>query len=319
MPSWTMHVLTDTLERICLPDELADSKSLVTIGAFDGIHLGHQHLIGRLIAQARTQNHLAGLVTFYPHPTTVLSPRHTLPYLTTPGEKTILLEQLGLDWIAILSFDRQLAALTPRTFVQHLYQRLNMRGLYVSDDFALGRDRTGDVSALQTLGQEMGFDVYITPFLQDDGLKIGSSRIRTLLRHGHVRKAASLLGRHYALAGEVVHGAQRGRCIGFPTANLQVSPERVIPANGIYATYATLGTERYCAVTSIGTRPTFDNGEQSVEAYILDFNQDVYGCDLVLEFVARLRPELRFSSVQKLVDQINQDVLDAKAIFAQHT
>ena len=312
-----MHILIDTLEKIRLPGDLAGSESLVTIGAFDGIHLGHQHLIGQLMAQARAQERLAGLITFYPHPATVLSPQHMPLYLTTPGEKAILLEQLGLDWIAVLNFDRQLAALSPHTFMQHLYQHLNMRGLYVSKDFALGRNRTGNIATLQALGQEMGFDVRVVSVLENDGVRISSSHIRTLLRHGHVQAAASLLGRHYAIAGEVVHGAQRGRCIGFPTANLQVSPERIIPANGIYATYTTFGTERYQAVTSIGTRPTFDNGERSVEAYILDFGQDIYGCDLVIEFVTRLRPEIKFPSVQDLIDQINQDVRDARAALAQ--
>lgn len=312
-----MHVLVDTLEEIRLPGELAGRESLVTIGAFDGIHLGHQHLIGQLVAQAQAQGRLAGLVTFYPHPATVLASQRVFPYLTTPGEKAVLLEQLGLDWITILNFDRQLAALPPSAFVRHLYQQLNMRGLYVSAGFALGHNRAGNVAALQALGQEMGFDVHIVSVLENDGVRISSSHIRALLRHGHVGTAAGLLGRYYALAGEVIHGAQRGRCIGFPTANLQVSPERIIPANGIYATYAILGTERHQAVTSIGTRPTFDNGKQSVEAYVMDFDQDIYGCDLVIEFVARLRSEIKFPSVQDLVDQINQDVCDAQAAFAQ--
>ncbi len=310
-----MRVLTDDLENIHLPDELVGQPSLITIGAFDGIHLGHQRLIRRLVLAARRQNALAGLVTFYPHPAAILDPQHAPRYLTTPGAKNVLLEKLELDWTIILAFDRRLAATTPRAFMEALYRRVMMRQLYVSDDFALGRNRQGDISTLRVLGQELGFEVHVVAPLRDQETKIGSSHIRALLRRGHVQQAAALLGRPYTIAGPVVYGAQRGRCIGFPTANLSPTAERVMPANGVYVTRAYLGADSYESVTSIGTRPTFDNGQTSIETFILDFDQDIYGCDLVVEFIARLRPERKFGNIQELIAQITADVQSARLIL----
>lgn len=310
-----MHVLTDELERISLPAHWASQASILTIGAFDGIHLGHQHLIRQMVAYGKQQNKLCGLVTFYPHPATILSARPAPLYLTTPGEKNILLETQHLDWTVILPFTQQLSKMPPREFIRHLYQQLNMRGLWISQDFALGHKRQGTPPTLQTLGDEMGFEVQVVPPLYYDGAKISSSRIRTMLRHGHVQKAATLLGRSYRIAGEVIHGAQRGRCIGFPTANVHILSSRVVPANGVYATWAHLGRNTYPAVTNIGTRPSFDNGAKSIEAHLIGFDQDIYGCDLVLEFVARLRPERRFPDVQALITQIRHDIAQAQHIL----
>ncbi len=310
-----MLLLADAFEQITLPLPLADRRSLITIGAFDGIHLGHQHLIGQLIALAQRKGWLAGLVTFYPHPASVLNPQNAPLYLTPPGEKMLLLEELGLDWTAVLSFDRQIAALPPGDFLGHLHRRLGMRGLCVSEDFALGRDRSGDIPALKALGAEMGFEVCVVAALNNAEGKISSSQIRTLLQSGDVEAAARLLGRRYRLCGQVVHGAKRGRGLGFPTANLAIGAQRVTPANGIYATWAYLGEARYPSVTNIGTRPSFDNGARSIEAYLLDFAGSIYGYDLVLEFVARLRPEQRFENVQDLVVRIGQDVVEARQIL----
>ena len=307
-----MYVLTSEIEELFLPDTFAQHESILTVGAFDGIHLGHQALIRELVAYAKQKGRLSGLVTFYPHPAAVLRPDRPVQYLTTPGEKAALLEPLGLDWMTVLSFTSQLATMSPRDFMRHMYERANMRGVWVGPDFALGRGRAGDVSALQRLGKEVGFRVYDAPYVTQDGDKVSSTHIRTLIRRGRVKEAARLLARPYNVSGEVVRGAQRGRCLGFPTANLDVHPERIVPANGIYATWAYVGSERYRSVTSIGIRPTFDSGERRVETYVLDFSDDLYGCDLMIEFVARLRPEKRFTDVQDLVAQIEHDVVAAR-------
>ncbi|MBN1936152.1 MAG: bifunctional riboflavin kinase/FAD synthetase [Anaerolineae bacterium] len=308
---------TEPSEQTILPPALVDRPSLITIGAFDGIHLGHQHLIGQLIALARCKGWLAGLVTFYPHPASVLNPQNVPLYLTTPGEKMLLLEQLGLDWTAMLLFSPQIAALPPDDFLGYLDRQLGMRGLCVSDDFALGRNRSGDIPALKALGAEIGFEVHVIPALNNAEGKVSSSQIRARLREGDVETAGRLLGRRYRLSGEVVHGAKRGRDLGFPTANVAVTPNRIVPANGIYATWAYLGDERYPSVTNIGTRPSFDNGARSIEAYLLDFTDSIYGYDLVLEFVARLRPEQRFANVQDLIARIEQDVVEARRILIE--
>ncbi len=310
-----MYVLTSNLADLQLPDECAHHEAVVTVGAFDGIHLGHQALIEGMVERAHSEGRMAGLVTFYPHPSAVLQPERRARYLTTPGEKAVLLEPSGLDWMAVVLFTPEVAATSPAAFVRLLRERLRMRTLWVGPDFALGRERAGDRSTLQELGRQIGFDVHEVPYLTLGQGKVSSSHIRTLVHRGHVEEAARLLGRYYRLPGEVVHGAQRGRCLGYPTANLAVQSDRVIPANGIYVTFACLGSERYGSVTNVGVRPTFDNGDPSVEAYLLDYSGDLYGRDLVLEFVARLRPEKRFADVAALVEQIDRDVVQARVIL----
>jgi len=194
-----MYVLTSEIDELALPIELTCKESILTIGSFDGIHVGHQSLIRQLVNQAEGENQLSGLVTFYPHPATILSRQRPTLYLTTPGEKTALLEPFGLDWLAILPFTPQLAATRPHVFVRHLYEQVNMRSLWVGTGFALGRDREGDIATLHRLGQEMGFQVHEIPYVTQDGEKVNSTRVRTLLRRGHVEEAARLLGRYYSV------------------------------------------------------------------------------------------------------------------------
>jgi riboflavin kinase/FMN adenylyltransferase len=293
-----------------------DKDTILTIGAFDGVHRGHQYLIGQLLQKARRTNRLAGLITFHPHPSAVLSPGNPTRYITTPGEKAALLERLGLDIVAILPFNQEMVQTSARRFIEMVSRQLRMTELWVGKDFALGYGREGTLEVLRALGQEEGFSVEtITPLVWR-GEIISSTRIRALLFRGQVHKAAELLGRYPSLAGEVVQGAQRGRCLGFPTANLEVRAERAVPANGVYAVYAILGEERYQGLANVGVRPTFDNGERTVETYILDFEADIYGCDLVVEFVQRLRPEKRFTDIKELIAQIERDIVEARGILA---
>ena len=312
-----MYVLTSNLSDLQLPDECAHHEAVVTVGAFDGIHLGHQALIQAMVESAHREGHMAGLITFYPHPSAVLQSKRRARYLTTPGEKAVLLEGSGLDWMVVILFTPEVANTSPAAFVKLLHERLGMRVLWIGPDFALGRERAGDRATLQELGQQIGFDVHEVPYLTSGESKVSSSHIRTLVKHGCVEEAARLLGRYYRLPGEVVHGAQRGRGLGYPTANLAIQPDRVIPANGIYVTFACVGSTRYGSVSNVGVRPTFDNGDPSVEAYLLDYDGDLYGRDLLLEFVARLRPEKRFTDVAALVEQIDRDVLQARAVLSE--
>jgi riboflavin kinase/FMN adenylyltransferase len=193
-----------------------------------------------------------------------------------------------------------------------------MRELCVGPDFVLGNDRKGDRATLSELGSALGFAVCdIVPYLTQDGRRVSSSKIRSLLQEGLVAEAAALLGRRYSLRGRVVHGAQRGRKLGFPTANLEVCDHCLIPAYGVYATTVTLEGKRYGAATNVGMRPSFDNGAPSVEAFLLDFDQDLYGCELDLAFVRRLRPELRFENVQALIDQMDDDVAQTRRVLRE--
>ncbi|MBC7222702.1 MAG: bifunctional riboflavin kinase/FAD synthetase [Anaerolineae bacterium] len=302
-----------------IADQLADialqEESLLTIGAFDGVHRGHQYLIRNLVRRARQTGRLSALLTFYPHPRTVLLPGRPFQYLTSPGEKAALLERLGLDLAAIVPFTQELAQTPAREFVAELQRRFRMRELWVGRDFALGRNREGDVEALRAMGQEMGFTVHAVEPIKCEGEVVSSTRIRILLMEGKVREAARLLGRLYAISGTVISGSRRGASLGLPTANIQVLPERLVPARGVYATFAWVGDLRYKSVTNIGTCPTFGQHEQRVETYLLDFEGDLYGYDLVVEFVARLRDERRFPDATALLHQVTQDVWMAQRVL----
>jgi len=296
-------------------------ETILTIGAFDGVHRGHQALISSVVERARATNRLAAVITFHPHPAVVLAPQRAPRYLTTPGEKMALLEGLGVDLGVLFPFNRQVAAMSARDFMAMVSRYLRLRELWVGPDFALGRNREGNIERLQELGQELGYDLRVVEPIGDAGgsQAFSSSRIRELLAQGRVEDAALQLGRYFRLSGEVVIGARRGHKLGFPTANLEVRPERAIPADGVYAVFALLGSERYPAVANVGVRPSFENGERTVETYILDFDQDIYGCDLVVEFVTRLRNERRFERIDDLIAQIERDSEAARPILGRQS
>lgn len=292
-------------------------ETVLTIGAFDGVHRGHQALIGAVVERAREADLLSGLVTFHPHPAVILAPERAPRYLTTPGEKLALLEKLGIDLVVLLPFDRRMADLSARSFMERVSFHLRLRELWVGADFCLGRNREGDVAYLQELGRESGYEVNAFEKVLGGGNAVSSSRIRSLLLEGRVEESAQLLGRPPTIAGEVVRGAQSGRQLGFPTAKLEVRPERAVPADGVYAVFALLGSERYPAVANIGVRPTFDHGARTVETHIFDFDEDIHGCDLVVEFVSRLRDERRFEDANDLVAQIEIDSQAARSILSR--
>jgi riboflavin kinase/FMN adenylyltransferase len=302
-------------------DDLAKARlrqeTILTIGVYDGVHRGHQALIGQVVARARETDRLAAVLTFHPHPAAVLAPDRVPPYLTTPGEKVALLERLGLDLLVLLPFTRETANTSAQDFMASLAHHLRLSELWVGADFALGHNREGNVSRLGQLGRQLGYELHVIKPVTAGEEVISSSRIRALLLEGDVAGATRLLGRYPSLSGEVVTGEHRGHKLGYPTANLRVRPERAVPADGIYAVFAVLGDERLAAVANVGVRPTFDGGDRIIEAYIFDFDRDIYGCDLVVEFVARLRDELRFENVDELVAQIQRDTEQARRLLAQ--
>jgi len=303
-----------------LDQELARSSSgrdsMLTIGVFDGVHRGHQHLIGRLIRDAAATRRLAGVVTFRDHPATILRPDFKPRYLTSLDERIRLLRALGVDFVVPITFDVDLSRLHVRDFAARLQRHLRMRGLVVGPDFAMGHNRQGDSKTLAALGGEMGFTVGVVDLLVDGGHAVKSTAIRNALSRGEVAGVAEMLGRSFALSGTVITGHRRGRTLGFPTANLDVPPEMAVPPDGIYATWARVGKACYMAATSIGTRPTFDDRTgRSIEAFLLDFSGDLYGKTLRLEFVQRLRDELKFDTVDALLAQIGRDVELTRAIL----
>ena len=290
----------------------------LTIGSFDGVHLGHQDIINRLTAEAHSNGALAVVLTFYPHPATVVRERDFPFYLTTPEEKAELMESLGVDILITHPFDKNTAATPAKEFMMMLHHHLGMKHLRVGYDFALGRNREGNLSKLAEYGKELGYTIETTEVFKLDNQIVSSSRIRFLLGVGQVEEAAKLLNRNYSIRGVVVKGDQRGRTIGFPTANLDIWKMRAIPAAGVYACLAKLNDMTFKAVANIGVRPTFENTPvpPRVEAHLLDFQGNIYGDLMTVEFIRRLRDEQRFSAIEDLVDQIERDIRVARQILA---
>lgn len=289
--------------------------SIVTIGVFDGVHRGHQHLIQRLVAQARATGRLAVVLTFFPHPDIVLRNLHGRYYLTTAEQRADLLIAAGVDYVVTLPFNEQVRQMRAAAFVDEMCAHLQLSSLWVGADFALGYEREGDVPFLRAQGAEKQFSVHEVDLLTAEGAAISSTAIRQALEAGQVEQARDWLGRSYALAGEVVHGEGRGRTIGYPTANIAVWEQQVIPANGIYAGWARLGSDRFMAATNVGVRPTFDGSNITVEPYLLDFDRDIYGQTLEITFEKYLRPEAKFGSLSELIAQIGRDVDEARAFL----
>jgi riboflavin kinase / FMN adenylyltransferase len=298
-------------------EDLYLDSAWVTIGSFDGVHRGHQQIIRKLVSEAHSSGAPAVVVTFFPHPAVVLRGLQGPFFLTTPDERAALLEKLGIDYVVTLPFDKQMAMQTAEEFMTAIKTHLGLKKLVVGYNFALGRGRQGDISTLTALGEKMGYSVEVMSPVEIDGEVISSSRIRALLNQGDVSSAADLLGRPYKVAGEVTHGDGRGHGLGIPTANLSVWPERLVPAVGVYATWASYRGKRYASVTNIGIRPTFENDPvlPRIETHLLDFDRDLYGQPLELEFVQHLRREQRFPSIQILLDQIHQDILQAREVL----
>lgn len=299
-----------------LDDELAlaspERDSWVTIGVFDGVHRGHQHLFSRLIAAAAASGSLAGVVTFRNHPASVLRPDFQPRYLSGVEERLMRIADAGVDFVAPVTFDEDLSKLSARDFIDRLQRTLRMRGLIVGPDFGLGHRREADVNTLAALGKSLGFDVRVVDSLEDSGIPVKSTAVREALVRGEVSLASKLLGRNFALTGVVVGGDKRGRTLGFPTANLNPTQGLAIPGDGIYATWARIGDKRVMAATSIGVRPTFGVNDRVIEAFLLDFQGDLYDRSVSFEFVERLRDELKFDSVEELTAQMDADVAQTR-------
>lgn len=292
-----------------------DKDMLLTIGVFDGVHLGHKYLLSRLTEQAKQQNLLSGVVTFRQHPQEVLAPRTKLPFLTDLNERSNLLKKEGVAAIIPLSFTIELARLNPRQFISLLKKYLRMRGLVIGPDFALGQSREGNPDTLRVMGQEMGFSVTVVPPVMKNGEVVSSTAIRKALADGDVKKAQNLAGRPFSLHGQVVTGTGRGVELGFPTANLDINPEQAIPADGVYATWAYINGKAYLSMTNIGKCPTFSGKERLVEVHVLDYHGDLYGRDLRIDIMERVRGEKCFSSAGALKKQIAKDVAQGRAIL----
>lgn len=305
-----MQIVRHTEERtLTLP------RSVVTLGNFDGIHRGHQALIGGAVADARRMNIASVVLTFEPHPLEVLAPERAPKMLLAHKDKMELLRSLGVDVVVMQNFDLAFAKLSAEEFVRGiLVDRLKAAKIWVGQGFRFGQGRRGTVEDLVRWGAGLDFKVAAVDPILVEGVPVSSSRIRQLVTDGRVDEVEALLGRYHFVSGRVVSGHRRGREIGFPTANISSRTE-VLPADGIYATLFSLGESRLLSVSSVGLNPTFGAGPRTVESYILNFREDIYGAPVKLAFVKRLREEKKFASVEALTAQIHQDVADAEAAF----
>ena len=298
-------------------EDLSLQKTWLTIGIFDGVHCGHQEIIRHLTAGAKRANAAALVISFYPHPAAVLGKRKNVKYLSLPDEKAELLEKLGVDVFLEHPFDQEIATLSAKEFMVRIEKRVQRKKMLIGYDFALGKDRQGDAEYLTALGEKSGYAVQTFEPLLSEGAAISSSRVRDALADGHVRDAHHLLGHPYTLCGSVIHGDGRGRKINIPTANIEIKAEKITPKNGVYATWAILQGKKHPAVTNIGIRPTFtpDKERANIETHILGFSKNIYGEELKLELVERLRDEKKFSSVNELLQQIHADIEKAQEIL----
>lgn len=287
------------------------TRSAVVIGVLDGVHRGHRRLLEGL-GHDLTRT----VLTFDPHPVEVLRPGSGPRLITTIEERVALLAALDVELVGVVDL-RSIRDMTPRQFVEDLLvERLGIGRLVVGPDFRFGRDRAGDIALLSELSMSFGFELVIVDLVADSMGALSSSRVRSLIEAGDVAGAESILGSRFRISGVVIGGDSRGRQIGFPTANIRPPDGKVIPARGVYAAFAHLGRSVYPAAINVGVRPTFGGGELLIEAYIIDFDSDVYGELLTLEYVAYLRPELEFTQVDDLVTQMKIDVDECRRRLA---
>ena len=292
-------------------------ETLLTIGVFDGVHAGHRYLLKKLQERAAERNLLSGVVTFNPHPQSVLHPRSQLPWLTSLNDRVGAFRKLGVNIVSVLTFTPKVARLSAREFISLIKKNLGMRGILVGPDFALGKGKEGNIDLLRSLGCEMGFSVDVIPPFKINGEIVSSTLIRRALAEGDMRKVKNLMGRYFYLEGKVITSEKRGRVLGFPTANLDIKPQQALPGNGIYATIAQIEGRHFPSATNVGIRPTFGTGEEMVETHLLNYKGNLYGKDMRVEFVQKLRDEERFSSSEELKTQIEKDIREVEAILTK--
>jgi riboflavin kinase/FMN adenylyltransferase len=300
-------------------DDLSPGARVVTIGTFDGVHRGHRRLLEQAVQRGEELHLPVAGVTFEPVPAAVLRPDAFPGRIATAEQKLAQLREAGLDEIVVVPFTRELSRWSPEAFMRWLKEKTSLRELWVGEEFALGKDRSGTVERLREIGAQLGFRVVAVPRLTNGTEVVSSSRVRAAVMNGDVATARRLLGRPFRVEGEVVHGQHLGRQIGFPTANVVPPPDLAPLADGIYAAWAWLpGDERpRSAVAYIGSRPTVNGGERMVETHLLDFEGDLYGERIATDFLERIRPDVRFASLEDLIAQMKLDKAEARAILAR--
>ena len=299
-----------------LENDLAEftptESTYLTIGVFDGVHLGHKALLSELITRAKQKGMQSGVITFKQHPRRVINPCNELQFLTNTQLKIKLIKDEGVDFVIPLTFTTEIAAISASDFISLLQKKLRMQGLIVGPDFALGNARKGDISFLQNLAKSMNFEFSTIPPVKNSIGTVSSTSIRNALAAGDMEKAYHLLGRYFSIEGEVIQGTGTGKKIGFPTANLYVDAEQALPLEGIYATRTGFDGKSYDSVTFIGKRATFGDTRRTIETHLIDYNEDLYHKNLKIDIIYRLRSEIRFDTADQLAKQIGRDAIAAK-------
>jgi riboflavin kinase / FMN adenylyltransferase len=295
-------------------------NAVITIGNFDGVHIGHQALFHEVIEKAQEIGGTAIAMTFDPHPLRVLNHNKTLSLITRSEQKLELISASGIDVLICIPFTHEFAAMSARSFVEQLVNRVGMKAIITGDDYTFGRNREGNVALLKNLGQELGFEVLVSDWIQASSVKpgrISSTRIRELIAKGKVTSAKKLLGRFYQVRGTVVSGRNRGgKLLGFPTANLILQDE-LCPKAGVYAVTVECLDSQFMGVANIGYSPTFSDNIFTVEVHILDFHNDIYGKNIRVNFIERIRDEIKFSGISELSAQIRKDIEYARGVLSQ--
>jgi riboflavin kinase / FMN adenylyltransferase len=298
-----------------LEQELAvqssEKDTVLTIGVFDGVHAGHKHLLDKVKEQAKKLGALSAVVTFSQHPEELISPGKEMPYLTSLSERISRLKKHGIDLVIVLSFNQELANIAADEFIRLLIKYLRVRAFIIGPDFACGKNRMGDAE----FRKKVGYTVTVVQPKIMKGEVISSTLIRQALALGDMQRVRNLAGHYFSLAGPVVTGFGRGKVLGFPTANIDVDKKQALPPDGVYATIAYIDERKYFALSNIGVRPTFENGQRSIEVFLLDYEGNLYGKEMKIELVERLRPEIKFASADDLKKQINEDIKKGKEIL----
>lgn len=289
----------------------------MTIGIFDGVHIGHQVIIQNMVQKASLAGACTGVVTFYPHPAEIIRGITEAMYLTSPQQRAKLIGRLGVDYVLTLKFDRNLANQTAEEFIQSLSMQIGLKELWVGNDFVLGKNREGTIDVLRSLGGQLGYKVIEIPKITADSKFVSSSQIRQHILSGDITQANKLLGRYYSISGKVIKGMGRGKSLGIPTANIEIWEKQLLPPNGVYATFVCYKNHRFQSVTNVGIKPTFlDNPAKSiVEAHIFNFENNIYEKELTIEFIEYLRKEVAFPNTPALIDQIQHDIQRAKEVL----
>lgn len=292
-----------------------DEPTIVTVGMFDGVHLGHKYLLDRLKSESKERNLSPAVLTFRSHPQSILRPNNQVPLITSLQDRLSLISNEDIKFLVPLTFDYHLSLVGARSFVEMLKNTINMKGFLVGPDFALGHKREGTIPMLTTLGKDVGFFVSVLDVLELEGNSVRSTSVRNSIKDGNMELSSQLLGRPHSFSAKVVHGEGRGRDLGFPTANLVFDTSLIIPHDGVYATWIEINGRYMISATSIGYNPTFNKGNSTVETFILGFDSDIYDTNVRLAFGPRIRDMEPFPSKEELIKQMHDDVSQVASLL----